>query len=71
MSARQTRGHQARPRPPLLPFTPPPCSYVLAEMSVHQTREHFIAKEGAIVDNPNVRGDGRHRLQQGPALAAG
>ena len=23
-------------------------------MSVHQTRAHFLAKEGRIVDNPNV-----------------
>ena len=28
--------------------------YVLAEMAVHQTREHFIAKDGYIVDNPAV-----------------
>ncbi|GBF88826.1 oligoendopeptidase f [Raphidocelis subcapitata] len=28
--------------------------YVLAEMSVHQTRDHFLATEGRIVDNPNV-----------------
>lgn len=28
--------------------------YVLAEMSVHQTRHHFLSKEGRIVDNPNV-----------------
>ena len=28
--------------------------YVLAEMAVHQTREHFLEKEGYIVDNPNV-----------------
>ncbi|KAI8467008.1 MAG: hypothetical protein J3K34DRAFT_431916 [Monoraphidium minutum] len=28
--------------------------YVLAEMSVHQTRAHFLAKEGHIVDNPSV-----------------
>ena len=25
-------------------------------MSVHQTRDHFLEKEGRIVDNPNVRG---------------
>lgn len=29
--------------------------YVLAEMAVHQTRAHFLAKEGRIVDNANVR----------------
>lgn len=28
--------------------------YVLAEMSVHQTRSHFMSKYGNIVDNPNV-----------------
>jgi hypothetical protein len=28
--------------------------YVLAEMSVHQTRDHFIEKLGAIVDNAQV-----------------
>jgi len=28
--------------------------YVLAEMSVHQTREHFLQKHGRIVDNPVV-----------------
>jgi hypothetical protein len=28
--------------------------YVLAEMSVHQTRDHFIEKLGAIVDRPEV-----------------
>jgi oligoendopeptidase F len=28
--------------------------YVLAEMAVHQTREHFLDKEGYIVDNPLV-----------------
>jgi oligoendopeptidase F len=28
--------------------------YVLAEMAVHQTREHFLATEGFIVDNPKV-----------------
>ena len=28
--------------------------YVLAEMSVHQTRAHFKSKFGAIADNPEV-----------------
>jgi len=28
--------------------------YVLAEMSVHQTREHFLKDGGSIVDNPRV-----------------
>ena len=28
--------------------------YVLAEMSVHQTRAHFKAKHGRIADNPEV-----------------
>lgn len=28
--------------------------YVLAEMAVHQTREHFLEKEGYIVDNPSI-----------------
>merc|ERR550514_439996 len=28
--------------------------YVLAEMSVHQTRAHFLETEGYIVDNPKV-----------------
>jgi hypothetical protein len=31
--------------------------YVLAEMSVHQTRKHFETKYGYIVDNPNVGKD--------------
>ncbi|WIA33193.1 hypothetical protein OEZ86_006339 [Tetradesmus obliquus] len=31
--------------------------YVLAEMSVHQTRDHFIEKYGHIVDNPQVGND--------------
>uniref|UniRef100_A0A383VIQ1 Uncharacterized protein n=1 Tax=Tetradesmus obliquus TaxID=3088 RepID=A0A383VIQ1_TETOB len=31
--------------------------YVLAEMSVHQTRDHFIEKYGHIVDNPQVGKD--------------
>lgn len=31
--------------------------YVLAEMSVHQTRRHFMDKYGFIVDNPNVGHD--------------
>jgi len=31
--------------------------YVLAEMSVHQTRAHFFKKYGYIVDNPNVGRD--------------
>jgi Zn-dependent oligopeptidase len=31
--------------------------YVLAEMSVHQTREHFLRKYGSIVDNPRVGED--------------
>ena len=30
-------------------------AYVLAEMSVHQTRAHFKRKYGAMVDNPQVR----------------
>lgn len=40
--------------------------YVLAEMSVHQTRSHFLAKYGHIVDNPNVgkvRAAGRRATQ--------
>eukprot|EP00586_Coscinodiscus_wailesii_P004918 CAMPEP_0172487174 /NCGR_PEP_ID=MMETSP1066-20121228/16125_1 /TAXON_ID=671091 /ORGANISM="Coscinodiscus wailesii, Strain CCMP2513" /LENGTH=648 /DNA_ID=CAMNT_0013253617 /DNA_START=116 /DNA_END=2062 /DNA_ORIENTATION=+ len=28
--------------------------YTLAEMSVHQTREYFMERDGYIVDNPNV-----------------
>lgn len=28
--------------------------YVLAEMSVHQTREYFKSKYGSIADNPEV-----------------
>ena len=28
--------------------------YVLAEMAVRQTRHHFLAQHGAIVDNPQV-----------------
>jgi Angiotensin-converting enzyme/Peptidase family M3 len=35
-------------------------SYVLAEMSVHQTREYILARDGYIVDNPKV----------GPTLAS-
>jgi len=31
--------------------------YVLAEMSVHQTREHFLGKYGKIVDEPRVGAD--------------
>lgn len=31
--------------------------YVLAEMSVHQTRDHFLRKYGAIVDNEHVGAD--------------
>lgn len=31
--------------------------YVLAEMSVHQTRAHFLGKYGTIVDNPKVGDD--------------
>uniref|UniRef100_A0A7S1JHP8 Peptidase M3A/M3B catalytic domain-containing protein n=1 Tax=Eutreptiella gymnastica TaxID=73025 RepID=A0A7S1JHP8_9EUGL len=31
--------------------------YVLAEMSVHQTRAHFLSVYGTIVDNPNVGRD--------------
>ncbi|KAJ3319689.1 hypothetical protein HDV06_006105 [Boothiomyces sp. JEL0866] len=31
--------------------------YVLAEMSVHQTREHFLKTYGEIVDNPKVGKD--------------
>ncbi len=34
--------------------------YVLAEMAVHQTREHFLARDGHLVDNPRI----------GPELAA-
>jgi hypothetical protein len=34
--------------------------YVLAEMAVHQTRRHFLARDGFITDNPRV----------GPDLAA-
>ncbi len=28
--------------------------YVLAEMAVHQTREHFLARDGHLVDNPRI-----------------
>jgi hypothetical protein len=28
--------------------------YVLAEMAVHQTREHFLARDGRLTDNPRV-----------------
>ena len=35
--------------------------YVLAEMAVHQTRDHFLGRDGHIMDNPRV----------GPELAAG
>jgi len=31
--------------------------YVLAEMSVHQTRDHFLEKYGTITDNPKVGAD--------------
>lgn len=31
--------------------------YVLAEMSVHQTRQHFIKKYGYLVDNPDIGRD--------------
>ena len=31
--------------------------YVLAEMSVHQTRAHFLSTYGTIIDNPNVGRD--------------
>ena len=31
--------------------------YVLAEMSVHQTRAHFMQKYGNIVDNPQIGKD--------------
>jgi oligoendopeptidase F len=31
--------------------------YVLAEMAVHQTRDHFVAKHGHLVDNPAVGAD--------------
>lgn len=31
--------------------------YVLAEMSVHQTRAHFLKTYGRIVDEPNVGKD--------------
>ena len=31
--------------------------YVLAEMSVHQTRKHFLSRYGTIVDNPQVGKD--------------
>ncbi|KAJ3111647.1 hypothetical protein HK100_002621 [Physocladia obscura] len=31
--------------------------YVLAEMSVHQTRHHFLTKYGQIVDNPQIGAD--------------
>ena len=30
-------------------------AYVLAEMSVHQTRAHFKRKYGKMVDNPKVQ----------------
>eukprot|EP00656_Telonema_subtile_P034482 TRINITY_DN38556_c0_g1_i1.p2 TRINITY_DN38556_c0_g1~~TRINITY_DN38556_c0_g1_i1.p2 ORF type:complete len:336 (-),score=110.53 TRINITY_DN38556_c0_g1_i1:124-1131(-) len=35
--------------------------YVLAEMSVHQTRAHFLSKYGNIVDNPAVGADLREQ----------
>ncbi len=28
--------------------------YVMAEMAVHQTRDHFVARDGFLVDNPNI-----------------
>jgi len=28
--------------------------YVLAEMAVHQTRDHFLEKYGSLTDNPNI-----------------
>lgn len=37
--------------------------YVLAEMSVHQTRAHFKAKYGKMVDNPQVGGWVVERLE--------
>ena len=37
-------------------------AYVLAEMSVHQTRAHFKRKYGDMVDNPKVSTACLHRL---------
>lgn len=31
--------------------------YVLADMAVHQTREHFLARDGHLVDNPRLGAD--------------
>ena len=31
--------------------------YVLADMAVHQTRNHFIERDGCLVDNPNIGPD--------------
>lgn len=66
-------GGLAGPASPTLLFLPPPgtpappSSYVLAEMSVHQTRAHFLSTEGRIVDNPNVSA----RAPRPPALLGG
>lgn len=37
-------------------------AYVLAEMSVHQTRAHFKRKYGEMVDNPKVSSASLHRV---------
>lgn len=37
-------------------------AYVLAEMSVHQTRAHFKRKYGEMVDNPKVSSACLHRV---------
>ncbi|MCE9593220.1 MAG: peptidase M3 [Planctomycetes bacterium] len=40
--------------------------YVLAEMAVHQTREHFVARDGHLVDNPKIGPDlARHYWRDG------
>lgn len=38
--------------------------YVLAEMSVHQTRDHFLETLGAIVDRPEVTVDSCGMIRQ-------
>jgi hypothetical protein len=51
--------------------------YVLAEMAVWQTREHFLARDGSLVDNPRIGPDLRDAYwrtgnQRGfPSLVAG
>lgn len=38
--------------------------YVLADMAVHQTRDFFIARDGALVDNPRIGPDLRRTYWQ-------